>query len=1078
MKTKIYCLLFLLFGFTAARSQTKTVTGEVMSDAGAPLAGATITQKGTKNAVVTDPSGKYSIKVPESGKVVLVFSYVGSESKEATVGTRSTINISLAQTASTLNDVVVVGYGTVRRKDLTGSVSSISSKDLKDIPINSAEEALAGRLAGVQVTGSEGSPDAQVQIRVRGGGSITQDNSPLYVVDGIIEDNALSTLSPQDIQSIDVLKDASATAIYGARGANGVVIITTRSGRIGKSRVSYNGFVGFQKVNRFLKVMDPYDFVMYQYERSRNSTQNEQTFLDTYGTWDDLSLYKDAPFADWQKQVFGRSAFIQTHNLGVSGGDQKTQFDLSLTFNKNEAVMLNSDYDRKLINFRLNHNVSKNFKIGFNVRFNNQIVNGAGTSNPGSSGLNFLRQAVRYIPYLSPGQNISYYDPELINSTIGNGLYIVNPLLLINNEYKRQYQTLTGLSGYADYAFTKFLSFRTTIGFDYQDYKTNQYDDSLSSNAITNDAGFPIATVDQSNKQTLDNSNVFTFTNRRLKGDFNANNTFDFIIGQETYDVRNKDNTIVQRYFPHGTPPDKAFGNLNLATPPAGISQPAPTSNEDEQRISSFFGRLNYAYKDKYLASLSLRADGSSVFAPGRQWGYFPAASFAWKMSSEKFMQSLEPLISNVKLRLNYGEAGNNRIASFLYLTQFNTSQNYYGLLNQLVTAFGSVSLVNSFLKWESNVTRNAGLDFSLLNDHVQVSLDYYRNKTRDLLVNVPVPTTSGYVNQIQNVGSTSNNGFEAQLSTNIIQKKDFTWTASFNISFNQNKVLSLGRQTSFLQSSGWAGAANPADYIVKVGQPVGSMYGLVNDGFYTVDDFNYDPNTQTYTLKAGVVDDGGGSGVLGGQAAQPGSPKFKDLNGDGVIRLNDDEKVIGNANPKFFGGLNQQFFYKNFDLSVFVNFQYGNDIYNGNKLEFSSGYTPNANLLAIENNRWRTVDANGNVVTDPKALADLNKNATLWAPNTTSASWYPQSWAVEKGSFLRLNNITLGYTIPASLTKKAHIDRLRAYATLNNLAVLTNYSGYDPEVNTRRSTPMTPGVDFSAYPRSTSYIFGLNVTF
>ena len=1078
MKARIYCLLFLSCCFTAAWSQSRTVTGKVISDGGAALSGVTVTQKGTKNAVVTDASGKYSISVPVAGSPVLVYSYVGSESKEVTVGGRTNINISLAQNASTLNDVVVVGYGTVKRKDLTGSVSSISSKDLKDIPINSAEEALAGRLAGVQVTGSEGSPDAQVQIRVRGGGSITQDNSPLYVVDGIIEDNALSTLSPQDIQSIDVLKDASATAIYGARGANGVVIITTKSGRVGRTNVSYNGFVGFQKVNRFLKVMNPYDFVMYQYERSRNSTQNEQSFLDTYGNWADLSQYKDAPFADWQQQVFGRSALIQTHNVSVSGGDQKTQFDLSLTYNKNQAVMLNSDYDRKLINFRLNHNVSKNFKIGFNVRFNDQVVNGAGTSNPGSSGLNFLRQAVRYIPYLSPGQDIAYFDPNLINETAGNGLYIVNPLLLINNEYKRQYQALAGLSGYADYTLSKFLSFRTTVGFDYQQYRTNSFDDSLSSNAITNDGGFPIATVDQNNKQTFDNSNVFSFTNRRLAGDFNANNSFDLIVGQETYDVQTKDNTIVQRYFPHGTTPAKAFGNLNLATPPSGISQPAPTSNEDEQRISSFFGRLNYAYKDKYLASLSMRADGSSVFAPGRQWGYFPAVSAAWKLSSEKFMSGLEPFLSNVKLRLNYGEAGNNRIASFLYLTQFNTNQNYYGLQNQLVTAFGSVSLVNSFLKWESNVTRNAGLDFSLLNDHVQVSLDYYRNKTRDLLVDVPVPTTSGYVSQIQNVGSTSNNGFEVQLNTNIIQNKDFTWAASFNISFNQNKVLSLGRQTSFLQSSNWAGGANPADYIVKVGAPVGSMYGLVNDGFYTVDDFNYDPNTQTYTLKAGVVDDGGAAGVLGGLSAQPGSPKFKDLNGDGMIRLNDDEKIIGNANPKFFGGLNQQFFYRNFDLSVFVNFQYGNDIYNDNKLEFTSGYTVNANLLAIENNRWRTVDANGNVVTDPKALADLNQHATLWAPNTTSASFYPQSWAVENGSFLRLNNITLGYTVPASLTRKAHLQRFRAYATLNNLAVLTNYSGYDPEVNTRRSTPMTPGIDFSAYPRSTSYILGLNVTF
>ena len=1073
MKSKFYFFLMLLFSFTTAMSQNKTVKGTVKSESGEALLGVSVGVKGTHTVTTTDGGGNYSITVTSHGNVVLEFTYVGYKNQSVNVADRSVVNVSLAQSASTLNDVVVVGYGTVRRKDLTGSVSSVSAKDLKDIPINSAEEALAGRLAGVQVTGSEGSPDAQVQIRVRGGGSITQDNSPLYVVDGIIVDNALSTLSPQDIESIDVLKDASATAIYGARGANGVVIITTKGGRRGKSTISYNGYVGFQKVPHELSVMSPYEFVLYQYERSRGSSVNAQNFLSTYGTWDDLSLYKQAPAVDWQNQVFGRSAFMQTHNVSISGGGDKTQFNLSLTYNKDEAVMLNSDYYRKLINFRLTHEVSKNLKVGFNVRFDNQVINGAGTSNPGSSGLNFLRQAVRYIPYLSPGQTIANYDPELIDQTNGNGLYIVNPLLLINSQYKKQYQTLAGLSGYADYTLTNFLSFRTTVGFDYHDYTTNSYDDSLSSNSISNGSGMPIATVQTSNNQTFDNSNVFSFTNRRFDGDFNKDNTFDLILGQETYETRSAGKTIIQRFFPLGTTAEKALGNLNLASPPTGIAEPSPTSTEDVQRISSFFGRVNYAYKDKYLASVSARADGSSVFAPGRQWGYFPAASIAWKMSEEKFMQKLEPFISNVKLRLNYGEAGNNRIQSFLFLTQFNTTQNYYGLQNQLVTAFGSAALANSMLTWESNISKNVGLDLSLFNNHVQASFDYYRNKTKNLLVAVPVPTTSGYTTQIQNVGATSNNGFEAQLSSVIVQKKNFSWNASFNISFNQNKVLSLGQQTQFLQNSGWAGSNNPADYIVKVGSPVGSMYGLVNDGFYTVDDFNYNATTQTYTLKAGVPNDISVTGLT----PQPGIIKYKDLNGDSIVNSND-ERIIGNANPKFFGGLNQQFVYKNFDLSIFINFQYGNDIVNDNKLEFGSGYTPNANLLSIENNRWRTVDANGNVVTDPKALEALNKNATLWQPITTGSAFYPQSYAIEDGSFVRLNNISLGYTLPESLTKRASIQRFRAYVTLNNLAVLTHYSGYDPEVNTRRSTPMTPGVDYSAYPRSSSYIFGVNVTF
>jgi len=438
-------------------------------------------------------------------------------------------------------------------------------------------------------------------------------------------------------------------------------------------------------------------------------------------------------------------------------------------------------------------------------------------------------------------------------------------------------------------------------------------------------------------------------------------------------------------------------------------------------------------------------------------------------------MQSLQPVISDMKLRISYGEAGNNRISSFLFLTQFNTNNNYYGLQDQLSTAYGPISLANPYLKWESTLSRDVGLDVSLFNSRVQLSADYYRNKTKDLLVNVRIPQTSGYLTQIQNVGSTSNNGFELQLNTYIIESKNFSWNASFNISFNQNKVLSLGNQTFFTVNSGWAGSNNPDDYIVQVGKPVGSMYGFVNDGYYTLDDFNYDKTTGTYTLKPGVADNSSITGV----APQPGTIKFKDLNGDGKIHTVDDETIIGNANPKFFGGLNQQFIYKNFDLSVFVNFQYGNKVFNANKLEFASGYTPYANLLAIMNDRWRIVDNQGNLVTDPDQLAALNQNAKIWQPvKSAYAAFAPQSWAVEDGSFLRINNITFGYTLPERLTKRILIQKLRAYVTLNNIAVLTHYSGYDPEVNTRRSTPMTPGVDFSAYPRAKAYIFGLNVSF
>lgn len=1073
---KIPLLIFCLMAVTTVFSQTRTITGHVQDEKGDGLSGVSIQVKGTPMGTFTDNAGNFKIKIPDvkSPAQIFVFSYVNYETKSVTIEPdKKVVEVTLKPSVSNLNDVIVVGYGTVLRKDLTGSVSSVSAKDLKDIPINSAEEALAGRLAGVQVVGSEGSPDAQVSIKVRGGGSITQDNSPLYVVDGIIMDNALATLSPQDIQSIDVLKDASATAIYGARGANGVVIISTKKGTAGRTVVTYNGFFGNQKVYKTLDVLDPYEYVFYQYERAQGNSTTEKSFASRFGSFQDIDLYKDAPFVNWQEQLFGRNAAMQTHNVSVSGGDAKTQFNLSLTENATKAVMVGSDYNRQLLNFQLKHKISDYVTTGLNVRFNNQVVNGQGTSNPGSSGLNFLRQTVRYTPYLSPGQSLTYYDPESIDETNGNGLYLVNPLLLVQSQYKRAYQYRIGLSTYADIKLTKFLSFRTTFGYDLYPTTTKSYDDSLTSNAISNGNGMPIATIADTKKTTLDISNVLTLSNRSLKGDFSKHNKIDWIFGEETYQVKNDSKTLIQRYFPYGTTADQALANLNLASAPDGYTQPSPTSDFDEQRIWSFFTRLNYELDNKYLASVSVRADGSTVFAAKNRWGYFPAGSFAWKFSEENFMKSLKPVISSGKLRLSYGTAGNNRISSFLYMTQFVTTSKYYGLLDNLVTAFAPASLTNANLKWEANISRNIGLDLGLFHDKVQLSADYYRNKTKDLLVNVTVPTSSGYTSQVQNVGATANNGFELQLSGSPIQNKNFSWNVSFNISTNKNKILSLGNQESFLVTSNWAGSANAFDYIVKVGSEVGTMYGLVNDGYYKIDDFNYDASTGAYTLKDGIVSDADIAGTI-----QPGTIKFKDLNGDGKVTIDDDRTVIGNANPSYFGGINQQFVYKNFDMSVFLNFQVGNDIVNDNKLEFTSGYTDNANLLAIEKNRWRNVNAQGEVVTDPTALAALNKNATLWTPLKTAYSWTPQSWAIEDGSFLRVNNITLGYSLPQTLTKKMHIQKFRMYATVNNVAVITGYSGYDPEVNTRRSTPMTAGVDFSAYPRARSFIFGVNVSF
>ena len=1071
-------LLFTCFILMSVISfaQTKTVKGKVADEEGTAIAGANVIASNSKTGTQTDAQGNFTITV--SGNPNLSISSVGFKTKSVSTRGTGDLMVSLERVVTSNDEVVVIGYQSVRRVDLVNSVSSVTAKDIKDVPINSTAEALTGRLAGVQITTSEGSPDAAANIRVRGGGSITQDNSPLYVVDGIQVENAVSVLAPQDIQSIDVLKDASATSIYGARGANGVVIITTKSGKNMKPTVTYTGLMGVRNLANKLDVMKPYDFVMYQYERSRASQSERDGFLNTYGIFEDIELYKNAPFVDWQEQNMGRNAMMQTHNVSLAGGNTSTKYNLSLTSNAEDGVLRNSDFNRKLANFKLDQTISQKAKAGVAFRYNHTEINGAGTSNPGSSSLNQLRQSIKYRPILMGAQSLLDYDPDYADATNANSLTLVNPLLLNDGTYRQRLNRTLNLSGYISYEFNKYLSAKSTLGVDFYDTRQNAFDDTITSNARQN-FDMPIASIFTGNNQTINNSNVLTFSMNKSKSRFSNKNDLDVLLGHEIYQNVDKQNRIETRYLPVGITPKMALANMGLATPPTGAIQPAPTSAEFTNRLVSFFGRVNYAYDDRFLWMATLRADGSTKFAEGRKWGYFPSGSFAWRVSKEKFFEKIKSPINDLKLRVSYGESGNNRIGNFLYLSQFvanpaSGAQNaFYSIANGIIPPFYSPDLPNSLLTWESTIARNIGVDVALWNNRIQLSADIYSNSTKDLLVNVTVPQSSGYTTQVQNVGETSNKGVELQLTAVPITSKNFNWNTSFNISFNKNKIKSLGAtQQSFLYSSGWGGSNQPSDYIVKVGQPVGTIWGLVTDGFYKIEDFDYNAGTGIYTLKAGVASNQGITAV----APQPGFLKFKDINQDSVIN-DKDRTIIGNTQPKFFGGWNHQLSYKNFDLSIFLNFQVGNDVYNANKLEFTSGYTPNSNLLATMNDRWTNINAQGQVVTDPTELAALNANAKIWSPLKTASSFYAHSWAVEDASFLRINNITLGYNLPASLLKRVKIKSLRIYGTVNNLAVFTNYSGYDPEVNTRRSSPLTPGVDYSAYPRSKAYIIGVNLS-
>lgn len=1061
MKQKILFLLLVFFGMVGSLTAQRKITGQVKeSEKGEPLPGVNVVVKGSTNGVVTDIDGNYSLTVPDKEAIELVFSFVGYAQQTVALGIGNVVDITLISDAQMLDQVVIIGYEAINKRDVLGSVSSVNAKQIKDVPLTNAAEALAGRLAGVQVTNTEGSPGADVVIRVRGGTSITQDNTPIYIVDGIQVENALSIISPQDIASIDVLKDASTTAIYGARGANGVVIITTKSGKSGRTIVTYNGSFGFRQLAKKMEVLNPYDFVMWQYERAylNNDTAN---FKRTYGTtWDTLNVYKNIGDINWQDEVFGGNAPYQNHNVAISGGNEKTTYNLSFTRNNEDGIYINSGFIRNLLNFKLNHKANERFNFGLSVRYLNQAVNGAGTSSTDTRVSNRLRHAITYRPYNAAGTSIEDFD-ELYYLQSSR---IINPVVNAEAEYRKRISNNLALNGNFSLEIVKGLRLNSTFGYENGSQRNDLFFSKITGTA-RNFASLPVASIGTQANQTINNTNTLTYNTT-----FDKKHALSILVGQELYQTQFQRTTIETRYFPADISAEKALANMSLGSPPTGSTQPFPTSYESPyNRIFSYFGRVSYDFNKKFLASFSLRADRSTKFKYENGQLIFPSGSIAWRFTEEKWFKNLSWLAEG-KLRAGFGVAGNNRIDDLLYLQLYGVT-GQYAFNHNIQPGFAPTALANENLRWENTNSRNVGLDLGFFKGRIQLTIDAYENKSENLLLAVAIPPVSGYSTQLRNVGATSNRGLEIQLSGDIIRNKDFTWNSNFNIAFNRNRVESLGGLTQQTRNSGWQGSDGADDYLVRVGDPVGLMYGFVTDGWYTPSDFDYNTTTGVYTLKTGVTNSATISGTL-----RPGSLKIRDLNGDGTINTSD-RTVIGNALPDFTGGWNNQFTYKGFDLSVFVNFVVGNDVYNANNIEWTDGSFPNLNVLASVKNRYRYIDDNGNYITNPEQLTALNANAQTWSP-VNSNRFFVKSTDIEDGSFLRINNITLGYTLPTLVASRIKMQQLRLFATVNNLKVFTKYSGYDPEVTARNTDPLTPGVDFAAYPRARVYVFGINATF
>ncbi len=1100
MKRQLFFLMLLFLCVNIARSQTRTVSGRVLSDSTKkPVSGVTVKVKGNQTGTSTNSEGQYSINLPGEGNAILVFSSVGYKMKEINVGQKTAIDVTLSTSYNAMEEIVIIGYQSVKKKDLLASSSAISAKDIKDNPLNNAAEVLQGRLAGVQVTLSEGAPGADAVINIRGRGSITQSGDPLYVVDGIPMDNALTVLNPQDIESINVLKDAASTAIYGSRGANGVVVITTKGGKNtnSKTNVTYNMYYGVQQLAQKIPMMNAHDFVLYQYERAwwlGDTAGVVKKYIRTPSNFDTIATYKQNPGFDWQERTMGKNALQSSHNVTVSGGNANTTYNLSLTANKQDGILMNSNLDRKIAAFRLDHKAGNRFKFGVNTRYTHQLINGAGTSDTRGAGANRLRQFTRYKPLIMPGEEEDSYDPALDLNNAGNGFNILNPILLSQAETRRRYYTQLSLNTYFQFNILKNLTLRSTAAYIVNSTRTRSFDDTLTNIAKTYNKQ-PVALLDNSQSVQITNSNVLTYNNPSI---FGSNHSVSVLAGQEIQKTTSNADRTEIRYFPIGVTADEAFNNLQLAAASTQANpQPLPSSSQMPVSLASFFSTVDYNYAQKYYAKFTVRADGSSIFGQKNRWGYFPSGVFSWRVSNEEFFPRSTP-VNDLRLRFSYGTSGNNRITPFSYRTQYTSPSNGgYGLNGALNGVYNPSNLGNEDLRWESQVAQNLGLDISLWNDRVTVTIDAYSNKSSQLLLNQTIPSSTGYTTQFQNIGSTRNRGMEVQLAATILKLKEFSWSGNFNIAFNKNKITSLGANEQILRNSGWFSSSNfPADYVLKVGGEVGAMYGYINDGFYTLDDFTAAPYSNTaypeyntiYTLNPKVVS---AAGILA-NPLQPGSPKFKDLNEDGKIDADNDRTIIGRAQPKFFGGLSQTFTYKGFDLTVFCNFVYGNDVFNANKLEYSSAYGSEVNLMNIDNGRWRMIDENGKAVqrtvtvggvtsiigADPATLGEINKNASIWFPSTSINGFYSQRFAVEDGSYLRINNITLGYNIPKNLLSKVKVSAFRLYATVNNLATITRYTGYDPDASTRRSDPTTPGVDFAAYPRARTFVAGLNITF
>ncbi len=1040
-KLNIHILLFLLFITAGIQAQNTTpliqskLDGTVVDAiTNQPIIGASVTIKGTTHGVVTDAEGKFYFQTGQKFPYTLIVSYIGYKKLEIIVE-KNPVIINLKEERQELDELVVVGYGTQKRKDITGSVASVPKANLSQVT-SSADNLLRGAVAGVVVTQSSGRPGASSSVRIRGGNSITAGNEPLYVVDGILiyndnnnssagvtyagaSVNVLSTINPADIESIEVLKDASATAIYGSRGANGVVIITTKKGTKGQDNISYQGYFGFQNISKKLKLMNASEWASL-----RNDVQASIGQPPSFSPAQ-IEALKTSGNYDWQSAAFVTAAPVQNHNLSFSGGDEKSRYAISAGYFDQDGIVLGSDFKRISLRANYERNYSQKFKFGVNANYTNSIANGVGTNGGAAAGRNPnpLVSVVLTAPAV-PIKNAdgSYNVTNNPYATSVNG-YVPNPINDLENTTNetKLNRILTSLFG--EYKFNKELTAKVAVSGDVLNTKQNYY---APSNTTTGAGTKGLASIGERLVSSVLNENTLTYNTN-----FGENHKFSALGG---YTLQYTKGEVVNAGAQTFVNDANTYNALQ-----DGVAV-KPYSEAYESVLKSWLARVNYSYKGKYNFTLSGRADGSSRFGSESLWGYFPSAGFSWNITDEEFANNIKG-VTEAKLRITAGTTGNQEIGNYLPLASMGSVNYSFG--GTLYTGLAPTRLANPDLKWEKTNQYNVGLDLSLLDRRINFVFDVYYKKTKDLLINVPVPLSSGYATVLQNIGGVENKGFEVGVTTENIKTENFAWNSNIVFSLNRNKVTEIGNGVDqFFPVVPNGSLLQQQPVTVKVGLPLGTFWGYRTNGiFQTQEEVNTQPKINSLAN------------------TKVGDRKYVDTNGDGVITALD-KGNLGTSQPKFVGSFSNTVSYNDFDLNFSFQGAYGGKIFNAlnQQLEIS---TLGTNAAATLNDRWTPTNPSNEI---PRASS---------SPLGIVSERY-----VEDASFLRLKLITLGYTLPKSVSKKLGTKSVKIYVSAENLITWTKYTGYDPEVSSYEQNNLYPGIDFGSYPNSKTFISGLNVTF